>query len=76
MTSDTFDEQHKPFRASYYPEFGWTYYCNAPERIAAVKRMTDPAELHAALQVPDLQLTVRRAIERRAIERRLKQVAT
>lgn len=54
-----------PFRARYYEQFGWCYYMGVPERLDAVKRMTDPAQLRAAMEISGLQTTVRRAIERR-----------
>lgn len=54
-----------PFRANYYEQFGWCYHMGVPERLDAVKRMTDPAQLRAAMEVSGLQTTVRRAIERR-----------
>ena len=42
-----------------------TYQLSASDRIDAVKRMTDRAQLEAALAVPDLQKSVADAIRRR-----------
>ena len=63
--SDDYDRAHWPFRARHYERFGWVCYCNATERIAAVRGMTDVAQLRAALDVPKLQTTVERAIRKR-----------
>jgi hypothetical protein len=68
IMSEDFDRAHWPFRAQHYKELGWTYYCNATERIAAVRGMTDTEQLRAALAVPGLQTTVARAIRKRLRE--------
>ncbi len=68
IMSDDYDRIHWPFRARYYQEIGWTYYACASERIEAVRRMTDLQRLRAALEVPDLQKSVQRAVLKRLRE--------
>lgn len=57
-----------PFAAGRYErgdEVLQLYHVTVDDRIAAVKRMTDRAQLEAALGVPGLQKTVERAIRAR-----------
>ena len=57
-----------PFRAALYDTPNGplqTYYTGTADRIEAVKRMTDRAQLEAAATLPELQKTVAAAIARR-----------
>ena len=57
-----------PFRGQLYQTSSGpiqTYACDAENRLDAVNRMTDRAQLDAALAVPGLQKTVQAAIRRR-----------
>lgn len=67
ITAEQIAAMH-PFRAAVYDTpIGplQTYYTGTTDRIAAVKRMTDRAQLEAAAAVPELQKTVAAAISRR-----------
>lgn len=57
---NTANHQH-PFAASRHGDHQY-YYVTATDRIDAVKRMTDTAQLRACLEVTDLQKTVERAV--------------
>ena len=68
LENDDFDRAYWPFRATFYDRIGWTYYMSSTDRIAALRGMTDVAQLRAALDVPNLQTTVERAIRKRLRE--------
>jgi lambda repressor-like predicted transcriptional regulator len=54
-----------PFRAGRHPLVGFVYHMDADSRCAAIRRMTDPSQLRAALRVPNLQPGVRKVINSR-----------
>lgn len=53
-----------PFRTGYLPGYGSYGATSAGDRIRMVKKF-GPEECQQALQLPDLQATVRQAVERR-----------